>query len=97
MCNTTSSYNSSVVRYKWKRGNELVSPNNRYIVTNSLLIIVNLTTADAGHYYCTIYDSVKRQITINTIQVIINGKRMHMWLHIWINMDVHRKLISYMH
>ena len=77
MCNTTNYYNFSVISYKWKRGNEILSPNEHYIITNSLLIIVNVTTADAGHYHCTIYNSVERQITINTIQVIIKSKYIH--------------------
>ena len=78
MCNTTNYYNNfSVISYKWKRGNEILSPNEHYIVTNSLLIIVNVTTADAGHYHCTIYNSVERQITINTIQVFIKSKYIH--------------------
>ena len=57
-------------------------PNDRYITTNSLLIIVNLTTADAGQYHCEIYDPVEKQITINTIQVIIKSMYVHMYIHI---------------
>ena len=73
-CNATYHHNHSVISYKWKRGSEIIFPNTHYNITNSLLTIVNLTTADAGHYHCTIYDSMKRQIiTINIIQVIIKG------------------------
>ena len=74
-CNATHHHNNySVISYKWKRGSEIILPNTHYITNNSLLTIVNLTTADAGHYHCTIYDSMERQIiTVNIIQVIFKG------------------------
>ena len=74
-CNATYHHkNYSVISYTWKRGSEIIFPNTHYIITNSLLSIVNLTTADAGHYHCTIYDSVERQIiAVNIIQVLIKG------------------------
>ena len=73
-CSATNySDNYSVINYKWKKDKEIILSNDRYFITNSLLIIVNLTTADADLYHCIIYDSVEKQITINTIQVIIKG------------------------
>ena len=59
--------------YKWKRDNRIIYPGHRYITVKSLLIIVNLTVADAGHYQCTISDSVKRRIRTNTINLLIKG------------------------
>ena len=74
MCNTTNDYNNfSVISYKWKRGNEIIYPSNRYIIINSLLTIVNLTTEDAGQYRCTVYNRVEKQITLHIIQVMIKG------------------------
>ena len=80
-CHATGYYeNYSFVSYRWRRDNEIIFPNNHYIVTNSSLIVVNLTTADAGHYQCTMYNAVERNVTINTIQVIIKGMYVHNYI-----------------
>lgn len=71
-CDTTKCHkNCSTI--EWKRDSEAIHPSIHYIFTNnySLLIIVNLTIADAGLYQCTMYDRVK--ISINTIRVIVKG------------------------
>ena len=83
-CNDTYHHkNYSAISYTWKRGSEIILSNTHYIVNNSLLTIVNLETADAGHYQCTIYDSVETQIiTINIIQVIIKGVFVYNYIYI---------------
>ena len=73
-CNVTYHHvNYSFISYKWKRGNEIIYPSNRYIIINSLLTIVNLTTEDAGQYRCTVYNRAEKQITLHIIQVMIKG------------------------
>ena len=86
-CYSNATYhqkNYSVISYTWKRGSEIIFPNIRYIINNSLLTIVNLTTDDVGHYQCTIYDNVERQIiTVNTVQVIIKGMCLYTCVYIY--------------
>ena len=72
-CSGTNDHKCSATICKWKRGSKIIFPSSHYVITNSSMIIVNLTTVDAGHYQCIIYESVEKQITVNTIQVIIKG------------------------
>ena len=45
---------SNIVVYQWTHNNNLIIPNNHYIVKGSDLRIVNATMSDAGRYQCII-------------------------------------------
>ena len=71
-CGSASNYHESCP-YKWTQDNKIVYQSHRYITIKSLLVIINLTVADAGHYQCMAFNRVKKRIATNNIQVIIKG------------------------
>ena len=74
VCGSTVNYHENHSHIKWIRDNKIVYPaGHHYITTKAMLIIINLTVADAGHYQCRVFNSVQKRIDTNTIQVFIKG------------------------